>query len=146
MDKYFGETANANFGRLTASATSLFRACRPGYEKITIWIEFKYHSTQKASYRIKRVLIHILGCYVVKLIARRGKTTPKGLIKAKFTYLLHFFSFLDQTCQIDYGCGPNDCKFSFDAKCQIVTSPNGLNGIFNFKVKLISFESALEEE
>ena len=75
-----------------------------------------------------------------------AKPPSKGLIKATFTYLLHFFSFLDQTCQIDYGCGPNDCKFSFDAKCQIVTSPNGLNGIFNFKVKLISFESALEEE
>ena len=29
---------------------------------------------------------------------------PKGLIKAIFTYLLHFFSFLDQTCQIDYDC------------------------------------------
>ena len=51
-----------------------------------------------------------------------AKPPPKGLIKAKFTYLLHFFSFLDQTCQIDYGCWPNDSKFLFDAKCQIVTS------------------------
>ena len=40
----------------------------------------------------------------------------------KCTYLLHFFSFLDQTYQIDYDCLPNDIKFSFDAKCQIVTS------------------------
>ena len=29
---------------------------------------------------------------------------PKGLIKAKFMYFSHFFSFLDQTCQIDYNC------------------------------------------
>ena len=33
-----------------------------------------------------------------------AKPPPKGLIKAKFTYFLHFFSFLDQTCQIDYDC------------------------------------------
>ena len=32
------------------------------------------------------------------------KTTPQTSIKAKFTYLLHFFSFLGQTCQIDYDC------------------------------------------
>ena len=69
MDKYFGDTANANFGRLTASARPLFRACRPGYEKTTIWIEFKSHSTYKDSYRIKRVLIHILSGYVLELIA-----------------------------------------------------------------------------
>ena len=42
---------------------------RLGYEKITIWIEFKYHSTQKASYPMKRVLIHILSGYVLKVIA-----------------------------------------------------------------------------
>ena len=47
---------------------------------------------------------------------------PKGLIMAKFAYLLHFFLFLDQTCQIDYDCWSNDIKFLFDAKCQIVTS------------------------
>ena len=42
---------------------------------------------------------------VIYLYSRRGQTTPpKGLIKAKFTYFLHFFSFLDQTCQIDYDC------------------------------------------
>ena len=33
-----------------------------------------------------------------------AKPPPKGLIKAKFTYFLHFFSFLDQTCLIDYDC------------------------------------------
>ena len=43
------------------------------------------------------------------------KPPSKGLIKATFTYLLHFFSFLDQTCQIDYGCWPNDSKFLFDS-------------------------------
>ena len=35
--------------RETASIRPLFRASRPGYEKNTISIEFKYHSTQKAS-------------------------------------------------------------------------------------------------
>ena len=68
MDKYFADTANANFGRLKATARPLFRACRPGYEKTTIWMEFKYHSIQKASYRIKRDLIHILSGYVLELI------------------------------------------------------------------------------
>ena len=43
-----------------------------------------------------------------------AKPPPKGLIKAKFTSFLHFFSFLDQ---IDYDCWPNDIKFLFDAKC-----------------------------
>ena len=70
--------------------------------------------------------------------SRRGQTTPKGLIKAKFTYLLHLFSFLDQTCQIDYRCWPNDCKFKFDAKCQIVTtqrltSPKWVKWSFQFQ-------------
>ena len=69
LDKYFGDTANVKFGRLTASARPLFRAPRPDYEKATISIEFKYHSTQKASYRIKRGLIHILRGYILKLIA-----------------------------------------------------------------------------
>ena len=52
----------------------------------------------------------------------KALATDHRVIKAKFTYLLHLFSFLDQTCQIDYRCWPNDCKFLFDAKCQIVTS------------------------
>ena len=69
MDKYFGDTANANFGRLTASSRPLFRASRPGYKKTTISIEFKYHATQTASYRIKRVLIHILSGHVLELIS-----------------------------------------------------------------------------
>ena len=47
---------------------------------------------------------------------------PNHPAKALFTYLLHFVSFLDQTCQIDYDCWPNDIKFMFDAKCQIVRS------------------------
>ena len=55
-------------------------------------------------------------------MSRRGLPHPKRLIKAKFTYLLHFPSFLDQTCQIDYDCCPNDIKFLFDGKCQSVTS------------------------
>ena len=32
-------------------------------------MEFNYHSIQKAFYRIKRVLIHILSGYVLELIA-----------------------------------------------------------------------------
>ena len=51
------------------TARPLFRACRPGYENTTTWIEFKYHATQKASSRIKRVLLHILSVYVLELIA-----------------------------------------------------------------------------
>ena len=39
-----------------------------------------------------------------------ARPPPKGLIKATFTYLLHFVSFLDETCQIDYGCWSNDIK------------------------------------
>ena len=58
LDKYFGDTANVKFGRFTASARPLFRAPRPGFEKTMISIEFKYHSTQIASYRIKRGWIH----------------------------------------------------------------------------------------
>ena len=69
MDKYFGDTANVNFGRLTASARPLFRAPRPGNEKTLLSIEFNYHPTQRASYRIKRVLIHILSGHVLELIA-----------------------------------------------------------------------------
>ena len=61
MGKYFGDTANANFGRLTAS--------RRGYKKTTISIEFKYHATQKASCRIKQVLMHILSGQVLEWIA-----------------------------------------------------------------------------
>ena len=68
MDKYFGDTANDNFGPFMASARPLFRAFRPGYEKTAISIEFKYHPTQKVSYRIKRVLIQILSGYVLELI------------------------------------------------------------------------------
>ena len=68
----------------------------------------------------------------------RAKPPSKGLIKAKFTYLLHFFSFLDQTCQIDYDCWPNDIKFLFDPKCQIVTpqrltSPKWVKCSFKFQ-------------
>ena len=69
LDKYFGHTVNVKFGRLTASARPLFRAPRPGYEKTMISTEFKYHSTQKTSYRIKRVLIHMLSGHVLELIA-----------------------------------------------------------------------------
>ena len=61
--------ANVKFGRLTASARPFFRAPRPGYEKTTISTEFKYHPTQKASNRIKMVLIHILSGHVLELIA-----------------------------------------------------------------------------
>ena len=48
-----------------------FSAPRPGYEKTTISIELKYHSTQKASYRIERGFIHILSGHVLELIATR---------------------------------------------------------------------------
>ena len=87
MDKYFGDTANVKFGRLTASARPLFRAPRPGYEKTTISIEFKYHSTQIASYRIKRGFIHILSGHVLELIAT-------GIFYGFFKYLqiLRFLS------------------------------------------------------
>ena len=69
LDKYFGDTANVKFGRLTASARPLFRAPRPGNENTLLSIEFNYHPTQKASYRIKGVLIHILSGHVLELIA-----------------------------------------------------------------------------
>ena len=69
MDKYFGDTANVKFGRFSASARPLFRPSRPGYEKTANSIEFKYHPTQKVSYRIKRVLIQILSGHVLELIA-----------------------------------------------------------------------------
>ena len=46
-----------------------FRAPTRGFEKTTISIEFKYHPTQIASYRIKRGLIHILSGHVFELIA-----------------------------------------------------------------------------
>ena len=71
IDKYFGETANVKIGRLRVSARPLFRALRPGYEKTAISIEFKYNSTQKAPYRVKRVLIHILSGHVREMIASR---------------------------------------------------------------------------
>ena len=51
-----------------ASTRLLFRASWPGYEKTAISIEFKYHPTQKVSYRIKRVLIHIFCGHVLELI------------------------------------------------------------------------------
>ena len=68
MDIYFGNTANVNFGRLTASAGPLFQASRQGNQKTLLSTEFKYHPTQKASYCIKRVLIHILNGHVLELI------------------------------------------------------------------------------
>ena len=52
-----------------ASARPTFWASRPGYEKAMISIEFKYHSTQKASHRIKRIFIHIFCGHVLELIA-----------------------------------------------------------------------------
>ena len=55
-------------GDLRASARPLFRASRQGYEKTAISIEFKFHPTQKVSYRIKRVLIQILSGHVLELI------------------------------------------------------------------------------
>ena len=69
MDKYFGDTANVKFGRLTASSRPLFRASRPGNEKTLLSIEFNYDPTQKVSHRIKRVLINILNGHVLELIA-----------------------------------------------------------------------------
>ena len=61
------------------------------------------------------ILGHVFGFW--KVFSRWAqKALLKCLIKAKFTYLLHFFSFLDQACQIDYDCWPNDIKFSLDAK------------------------------
>ena len=54
LDKYFGDTTNVNFARLTASPRPLSWTPRPGYQKTTISIELKYHSSQKASYRIER--------------------------------------------------------------------------------------------
>ena len=71
MDRYFGDTANFKFGRLTTYALALFRASRPGYEKNTISIKHKYHQTQKASYRIKRALIPFLRGSVLELTATK---------------------------------------------------------------------------
>ena len=48
--------ADVKFRQLTASARLLFQASRLSNEKTLLSIEFNY---QKASYRIKRVLIHI---------------------------------------------------------------------------------------
>ena len=67
-DKYFGDIANVKSSDFAASARPLLRASRPGYEKTAISIEFKYHPTQKVSYRIKRVLIQILSGHVLELI------------------------------------------------------------------------------
>ena len=65
------------------------------------------------------ILARIFGFW--KVFSRWAqKALLKYLIKAKFTYLLHFFSFLDQACQIDYDCWPNDIKFLLDAKYQWV--------------------------
>ena len=47
LGKYFGDTVNVEFGRLTASARPLFRAPRPGYEKTTISIEFNIIKPKK---------------------------------------------------------------------------------------------------
>ena len=33
-----------------------------------------------------------------------AKPPHKSVIQAKFTYLLHFSSFLGQTCQVDFNC------------------------------------------
>ena len=84
LDKYFGDTANVKFGRLTASARPLFRAPRPGYEKTLLSIEFNYHPTQKASYRIKGVLIHILSGHVLELIATGIFYEFKAFTRAKY--------------------------------------------------------------
>ena len=51
-----------------------------------------------------------------------AKPPLKSVIQAKFVYLLHFSSFLDQTCQIDFDSWTDDFNFLFDAKCQIITS------------------------
>ena len=55
LDKYFGDTTNVNFGRLTASARPLFRALRPGYEKTTISIEFNIIQPKKLFIVLKGV-------------------------------------------------------------------------------------------
>ena len=57
MDKYFGDTANVKLGRFTASATHLFRASRPGYEK-----------TLNSISNFQRVLIQILSGHILELI------------------------------------------------------------------------------
>ena len=82
---------------------------------------------------------------------RWGQTTPQKDYYAKFKYLLHFFSFLDQTRQIDCDCWPNDIKFCLTQNVKLWRHngwrhQNGVNKVFNFKVKLISSERALEEE
>ena len=59
---------NVKFGRWRPPPDRPFRTPRPGFEKTTISIEFKYHSTQKASYRIKRGLIQILSGHVLEWI------------------------------------------------------------------------------
>ena len=69
IGQIFWRYGDVKFARFTASTRLLFRASRPGYEKTTISIEFKYHSTQKASYRIKWILIHIFRGHVLELIA-----------------------------------------------------------------------------
>ena len=84
LDKYFGDTANVKFGRLTASTRPLFRASRPGYEKTLMSIDINYRPTQKASHRIKRVLIHILSGHVLELIATGIFYEFKAFTRAKY--------------------------------------------------------------
>ena len=49
------------------------------------------------------ILARIFGFWEV--FSRWAQKAPlKCLIKAKCTYLLHFFSFLDEACHIDYDC------------------------------------------
>ena len=82
------------------------------------WVSFTSRDEKDWQHKFLRTLCHIL-IKRISVLSRfiflgtnqlmgggygGVKPPPKGLIKAKFTYLLHFFSFLDQTCQIDYGC------------------------------------------
>ena len=62
----YGEYQDRAICRLRQTA---FSGLQTGYEKTFISIEFKYHPTQKVSYRINRGLIHILSGHVLELIA-----------------------------------------------------------------------------
>ena len=69
-----------------------------------------------------KIKLNLIESHRTGILHGGAKPPLKCIIKAKFTYLLHFFSFLDQTCQIDFDCPPNNFKFLFDAKCRAVTS------------------------
>ena len=63
----------------------------------------RYDNRRKIT-RTSSKIFQSIKIYIFYCLPRWAKPLLKCLIKAKFTYLLHFLSFRDQTCQIDYDC------------------------------------------